>query len=155
MTKQDNIKHVLCCLYVTFHNMKTAEFTLSDVVGNIKHHLPGKTQHTDFARTKGCPAKVEKTKVYKCFNWRRPHMEDYLNIKSTISQQSLVGSFFILTVHTHTDKLHETNCFKYSDSRTDGLLYCVHNCLYNRTLPDASQGLSKPKKTELHKVSLN
>ena len=73
-------------------------------------------------------------------------MEDYLNIKSTISQQSLVGSFFILTVHTHTDKLHETNCFKYSDSRTDGLLYCVHNCLYNRTLPDASQGLSKPNR---------
>ena len=36
-------KHVLCCLYVKFNNIKTAEFKLSDVEGNIKHHLPGKT----------------------------------------------------------------------------------------------------------------
>ena len=39
--QQDNIKHGLCCLYITFHNTKTSEFILSDVVGNIKHHWPG------------------------------------------------------------------------------------------------------------------
>ena len=40
---QDNLRHVLCCLYITFHNIKTVGFKLGDVVGNIKVHLLGIT----------------------------------------------------------------------------------------------------------------
>ena len=37
-------QHKTCfMLHVTFHNIETAGFTLSDILSNIKHHLPGTT----------------------------------------------------------------------------------------------------------------